>query len=307
MTHVAERCVCTSGSSSGTRRDMIFVRQPWPGLKPPCRSRFCLASATRRFARSTNSGVRQWVSDLLTSGLSAATTRKAVFALRQCLAAAIADNRLQFNPATAIPLPTERQKPARYLWRLEVERLVDEMPRQYRALVLVGAYAGQCRQGRPKEGRDLSACDRGRATLTLVFTGDSLRTTQNFHCSSASRWQGACSPYTDTRKSESRMIPFLTPESRHSASSTPPQPQPTTTCPAWPEQQRTFHPRSATVCAVHKRLASGKAWSSTSCSCTSEMWSPSLLEAVGDARAAPACRTPECSGPVNHPNSRSIC
>ena len=39
----------------------------------------------------TNSGVRQWVSDLLTSGLSAATTRKAVFALRQCLAAAIAE------------------------------------------------------------------------------------------------------------------------------------------------------------------------------------------------------------------------
>jgi len=90
----------------------------------------------------TNSGVRQWVSDLLTSGLSAATTRKAVFALRQCLAAAIADNRLQFNPATAIPLPTERQKPARYLSQFEVERLVDETPRQYRALVLVGAYAG---------------------------------------------------------------------------------------------------------------------------------------------------------------------
>jgi integrase len=58
------------------------------------------------------------------------------------LAAAIDDNRLQFNPATAIPLPTERQKPARYLSQLEVERLVDEMPRLYRALVLVGAYAG---------------------------------------------------------------------------------------------------------------------------------------------------------------------
>jgi integrase len=90
----------------------------------------------------TNSGIRQWVSDLLTSGLSAATTRKAVFALRQCLAAAIADNRLQFNPATAIPLPTERQKSARYLSQLEVERLVAEMPRQYRALVLIGAYGG---------------------------------------------------------------------------------------------------------------------------------------------------------------------
>jgi integrase len=92
--------------------------------------------------RITNAIVRKWVSTLLSTGLSAATTRKAVFALRQCLAAAIADERIQFNPACAVPLPTERQKPPRYLSQSEVERLVDEMPRQYRALVLVGAYAG---------------------------------------------------------------------------------------------------------------------------------------------------------------------
>jgi integrase len=35
-----------------------------------------------------------------------------------------------------------RQKPPRYLSQSEIERLVDEMPPQYRALVLVGAYAG---------------------------------------------------------------------------------------------------------------------------------------------------------------------
>jgi integrase len=58
------------------------------------------------------------------------------------LAAAIADERIQVNPACAVPLPTERQKPLRYLSHGEVERLVDKMPRQYRALVLVGAYAG---------------------------------------------------------------------------------------------------------------------------------------------------------------------
>ncbi len=92
--------------------------------------------------RITNAIVRQWVSTLLSSGLSAATTRKAVFALRQCLAAAIADERIKINPASAVPLPTERQKPPRYLSQSEVERLVDQMPRQYRALVLVGAYGG---------------------------------------------------------------------------------------------------------------------------------------------------------------------
>jgi Phage integrase, N-terminal SAM-like domain len=81
----------------------------------------------------TNAMVREWVSTLLSSGLSAATTRKAVFALRQCLAAAIADERIQFNPACAVPLPTERQKPPRYLSQSEVERVVDQMPCQYRA------------------------------------------------------------------------------------------------------------------------------------------------------------------------------
>jgi integrase len=58
------------------------------------------------------------------------------------LAAAIADERIQINPASAVPLPTERQKPPRYLSPSEVERLADEMPPQYRALVLVGAYGG---------------------------------------------------------------------------------------------------------------------------------------------------------------------
>ena len=83
--------------------------------------------------RITNAVVREWVSTLLSTGLSAATTRKADFALRQCLAAASADERIQFNPACAVPLPTDRQKPPRYLSQSEVERLVDEMPRQYRA------------------------------------------------------------------------------------------------------------------------------------------------------------------------------
>jgi integrase len=62
--------------------------------------------------------------------------------LRQCLASAIADERIQINPGSTVPLPTQRQKPPRYLSRSEVERVVDQMSRQYRALVLVGAYAG---------------------------------------------------------------------------------------------------------------------------------------------------------------------
>lgn len=76
------------------------------------------------------------------SGLSAATTRKAVFALRQALESAIADQRLIHNAAAAVPLPSERSKPARYLSQNEVERLAANVPPRDQALVLVGAYAG---------------------------------------------------------------------------------------------------------------------------------------------------------------------
>lgn len=93
-------------------------------------------------ARISNAAVRSWVVELLGQGLSAATVRKAVFALRQCLEAAVADSRLTANPADRVPLPAERMKPPRFLSQAEVERLVKVMPRRYRALVLAGAYGG---------------------------------------------------------------------------------------------------------------------------------------------------------------------
>ena len=79
---------------------------------------------------------------MLDAGLSPATTRKAVFALRRCLAAAMADRRLMSNPAADVPLPSERAKTPRFLSQTEVEHLVAEVPDRYRALVLVGAYGG---------------------------------------------------------------------------------------------------------------------------------------------------------------------
>jgi integrase len=97
---------------------------------------------TTPLVKITNAAVRGWVAEMLSSGLSAATVRKAVFALRQCLDAAIADNRLVTNPAISVPLPSERLKPPRFLSQTEVELLVGAMPDQYKALVLVGAYAG---------------------------------------------------------------------------------------------------------------------------------------------------------------------
>lgn len=97
---------------------------------------------TTPLVKITNAAVRGWVAEMLSSGLLAATVRKAVFGLRQCLDAAIADNRLVTNPAISVPLPSERLKPPRFLSQTEVELLVGAMPDQYKALVLVGAYAG---------------------------------------------------------------------------------------------------------------------------------------------------------------------
>jgi hypothetical protein len=53
-----------------------------------------LGSVLELVLASTNRGRPERVSKLLSSGLSAATTRKAVFALRQCRAAAMADERI---------------------------------------------------------------------------------------------------------------------------------------------------------------------------------------------------------------------
>lgn len=90
----------------------------------------------------SNAAVRRWVAGLIDQGYSAATVRKAVFALRQCLDAAVEDRRLTVNPAAKVPLPVERAKTPRFLSQREVERLASVMPEQYRALVLVGVYAG---------------------------------------------------------------------------------------------------------------------------------------------------------------------
>jgi integrase len=62
--------------------------------------------------------------------------------LRQCLDAAIADNRIAINPAISVPLLAEPLKPPRFLSQSEVEQQVDVMPDQCKAMVLSGAFAG---------------------------------------------------------------------------------------------------------------------------------------------------------------------
>lgn len=100
------------------------------------------AFGKRQLGTISNAEVRAWVGSLIGSGLSASTTRKCVFALRQMLDAAIADRRLTVNPALSVPLPTERSKEQRFLDRDEVDALLTAFDPRYRAVVLLGVYGG---------------------------------------------------------------------------------------------------------------------------------------------------------------------
>jgi hypothetical protein len=128
---------------------------------------------TTPLVRITNAAVRSWVAEMRAASLSPSTIRKAVFGLRQCLDAAIADNRLAINPAISVPLPSEPRKPPRFLSQSEVEQLVDAMPDRYKAMVLVGAYAG-LRWGEAA-GLTRASIDVLRSRITITSTAVEVR------------------------------------------------------------------------------------------------------------------------------------
>lgn len=99
------------------------------------------AFGARRLAAISNADVRAWVAELSTRR-SPSTVRKAAFALRRILAAAVADRRLSFNPAEAVPLPGEHIGDQRFLDQAQIASLADSIEPRYRALVLVAAYGG---------------------------------------------------------------------------------------------------------------------------------------------------------------------
>ena len=99
----------------GTRHDLRATTRA--RLETTLRAQVLPAFGQTPLAKITNSAVRKWVASMLANGLSAASVRKGVFALRQCLAAAIADNRLVLNPAQAVPLRGMRRTMAQNMVR----------------------------------------------------------------------------------------------------------------------------------------------------------------------------------------------
>ncbi len=83
-----------------------------------------------------------WVGELSDRGLAPATVRK----IHQLFAAsreeAVTERYLGVSPCRAIPLPTIKREPMRFLSPDEVARLADAIDRRYRAAILVLAYGG---------------------------------------------------------------------------------------------------------------------------------------------------------------------
>ena len=81
-----------------TRHDLRATT--WARLRTTMARQVLPRFGTTPPVRISNAAVRAWAAKMLDAGLSAATARKAVFALRRCPAAAVADRRIMSNPAS---------------------------------------------------------------------------------------------------------------------------------------------------------------------------------------------------------------
>jgi integrase len=125
----------------------------WPSttnLRPSTRARDAEYYASKikpalgdiELAKIDRATLRVWVAGLTKKGLAAATVVKAAQILSKTLRAAANDGRLGRNPAEGLELPRVEREEPRFLTPADVAKLADAMPKEYRALVTLGAYTG---------------------------------------------------------------------------------------------------------------------------------------------------------------------
>jgi integrase len=98
----------------------------------------------------TREQISEWVQRMQAAGKRPSTVRNAYFLVRMVLGQAVADGRLDSNPADYVRLPTEHNTgtttavddPAQFLTAAQVSALVDSTPWPYNVLVHVAAWAG---------------------------------------------------------------------------------------------------------------------------------------------------------------------
>ncbi|HET7489355.1 MAG TPA: site-specific integrase [Acidimicrobiales bacterium] len=86
--------------------------------------------------------VRAWVAELSAAGFAPATVTKAYQILSKVLAAAVDAKLILVSPCHNVPLPKVEREEMRFLTPDEIATLAGAMDARYRALVLLGAYAG---------------------------------------------------------------------------------------------------------------------------------------------------------------------
>ena len=95
-----------------------------------------------RLADIERADVVEWVGSLSDAGLAPATVRKAYQLFAASIEAAVTDRYLGVSPCRNVPLPKVTKPAMRLLTPDEIARLADTVDPRYRALVLVGTYAG---------------------------------------------------------------------------------------------------------------------------------------------------------------------
>ena len=100
------------------------------------------AFGSTRLDRIDTMSIEAWIAERLAGGASASQVRQAHQVLRQILSAAVKARHLPSNPAMGIKLPKLPRREQLFLEPGEVDRLVEAVPAEFRALVYIFAYGG---------------------------------------------------------------------------------------------------------------------------------------------------------------------
>jgi integrase len=114
----------------------------WERVASICDGHIRRRWGSRQLASISNAEVRAWSASLLDGGLAPRTARKVIMVFRSLLAAAVADRRIQANPADSVPLPADHGEERDWMTQEQAHELLSVLPAEHRIVVLLGYFAG---------------------------------------------------------------------------------------------------------------------------------------------------------------------
>lgn len=121
-----------------------------PHLKPSTRALYEMQArlyvlpelGERRLASIAKADIRRLFADMSSAGKGPATISGTQRLLHRLLALAVDEDRIARNPVHGVKVERGQQREARFLNEDEVQRIADEVPGPYRALVFAMSFAG---------------------------------------------------------------------------------------------------------------------------------------------------------------------